>query len=58
MSEREGRHILYRCDPKKNDRCRKTACQNECFFTTHKEYRKDSKVYIYNYGIGGVEVKR
>ena len=58
MSERADRKILYKCDPKKNARCRKTACQQECFFTTHKEYRKDNTVYIYNHGIGGVEVKK
>ena len=39
---------IYKCDPKKNITCRKTACQNECFFTVNECYSVDGKPYIYN----------
>lgn len=28
----------YLCDPDKNTSCRKTACQEECFYTTYPKY--------------------
>ena len=49
---------LHKCDPKKNTECRKTACQTECFFTTHKEYRANNKVFMYNWGIDAIEAKQ
>lgn len=55
MITEEERQIFYKCDPKKNYQCRKTACQSECFFTTHKEYAKDKKTYVYNTGIRAIE---
>lgn len=54
----EERQILYKCDPKKNDGCRKTSCQKECFFTTHEEYRANNKEYIYNPAIDDIEVRK
>lgn len=54
MAERQ---ILYKCDYKKNTECKKTACQQECFFTTKEKYRANNKVYVYNHGINGIEVK-
>lgn len=29
---------LYLCDPTKNQGCKKTGCQKECFYTTNKEF--------------------
>lgn len=40
--------ILYKCDPNKFKECRKTACQELCQFTSHKEYSIDNKEYKYN----------
>ena len=37
---------FYKCDPILNKECEKTSCQNECIFTTKKEYSKDGKKYI------------
>lgn len=41
---------VYICDPKKNYDCRKTLCQEGCFFTENKEYSKapDDPVYFAN----------
>lgn len=31
---------LYLCDPAKNAKCQKTACQKSCKLTTNKEFAK------------------
>lgn len=31
---------VYLCDPSKNAECRKTSCQIDCFYTTHKEFEQ------------------
>lgn len=40
--------VVYLCDPKKNGKCMKTACQDLCFHTLHAEFSKDGKRYRYN----------
>lgn len=42
------KNFLYKCDPQKNNQCRKTDCQTSCFMTTHKEYSIDGKRYVWN----------
>lgn len=37
--------FLYKCDPDKNKKCKKTMCQNECFMTTKRKYRADDQKY-------------
>lgn len=32
---------LYICDPEKNTECKKTACQQECKYTTNPAFKKD-----------------
>lgn len=39
---------FYKCDPSKNTDCRKTACQNECKYTTKAECSADGKKYRFN----------
>ena len=31
---------IYLCDPEKNTECRKTACQDLCFYTKKRKYAK------------------
>lgn len=55
-----GFEKCYKCDPKKNDLCRKSGCEfnidipafaRHCSHTTHKEYEWDGKSKRYgNYG--------
>lgn len=33
--------LMYLCDPNKNTKCRKSACQTECFHTQNYKYAKD-----------------
>ena len=33
--------MIYECDPEKYTTCKKTACGELCFHTTHEEYKKD-----------------
>lgn len=47
---------FYKCDPKKNTECKKTACQNECFFTTCKKYSANGKEYRINADTNQFEV--
>lgn len=58
---------VYLCDPDKNTECRKTSCYHMnmnpqygvCKYTTHQEYSKDGKTYIYDPDINKVvEVKK
>lgn len=42
-----GSPIIYKCDPNKNDICSKLDCQKSCFMTTHSEFSKDGKKYIW-----------
>jgi hypothetical protein len=32
-----NREKIYICDPKKNEKCKKTACQTLCFCTLNEE---------------------
>lgn len=41
---------VYKCDPEKNTKCRKTCCQTDCFLTTHREFSKDGKQYRFQQG--------
>ena len=41
---------IYKCDPEKNNDCKKTCCQSDCFLTTHKEFSKDGKRYRFVQG--------
>ena len=34
------RTILYLCDPEKNQDCKKTFCQRECFATSCEKFAK------------------
>lgn len=37
--------FLYKCDPAKNDTCKKTFCQGLCFYTSKKYCRADEQKY-------------
>lgn len=39
---------VYLCDPEKNEECKKTCCQKECFYTIKASCSKDGKRYRYN----------
>lgn len=39
---------LYLCDPEKNEKCKKTCCQIDCFYTTDRKCRKNNAVYHVN----------
>jgi hypothetical protein len=41
-------NYVYLCDPDLNPRCKKTSCQRECRFTTHKEASLDGKRYRFD----------
>lgn len=46
--------ILYKCDPKRNETCVKTACQTVCFLTRNKDYavRNPDGSPVISYGEG------
>lgn len=37
---------VYKCDPNKNTSCHKRNCQTKCFYTKHKAYSADGKIYF------------
>ena len=41
---------IYRCNPKKNHRCRKSGCQTLCFHTCFEEYSEDGieRIFVKN----------
>lgn len=39
---------LYLCDPEKNDSCRKTNCQVDCFMCTQREFARDDIKLCFN----------
>ena len=47
---------VYKCDPKKNKNCKKTACQILCFYSLNPANSADGKVYKYNANTGKEEV--
>lgn len=38
--------MLYKCDPKKNTECAKSACGVECFMTTNEKFAADDSCII------------
>lgn len=41
------KNFIYKCDPPKNNICKKADCQRSCFYTSHKEFSADGKRYVY-----------
>lgn len=34
---------VFICDPEKNEKCDKTLCQTQCFYTDKQEFAKDAE---------------